>query len=114
MGQVPSSHQLYVFHGGLFAAGFCEGYCTSQDNMVTQDLRSRVVPGRVINTHLRRPVSRLRQGQLSSRFDIGRRRNPSLCSAFLLLLLLFLLLLLLLLLSCVLPASSQSVTLLAI
>ncbi|MPC42181.1 hypothetical protein E2C01_035795 [Portunus trituberculatus] len=47
VGQVPSFHQLYVFHGGLFAAGFCEGYSTRQDNMVRQDLRSCVVPGRV-------------------------------------------------------------------
>ncbi|MPC53122.1 hypothetical protein E2C01_047007 [Portunus trituberculatus] len=47
VGQVPSFHQLYVFHGGLFAAGFCEGYSMCQDNLGRQDLRSRVVPGRV-------------------------------------------------------------------
>ncbi|MPC78232.1 hypothetical protein E2C01_072716 [Portunus trituberculatus] len=47
VGQVPNFHQLYVFHDGLFAAGFFEGYSTRQENMVRQDPRSRVVPGRV-------------------------------------------------------------------
>ncbi|MPC36601.1 hypothetical protein E2C01_030064 [Portunus trituberculatus] len=47
VGQVPFFHQLYVFCGSLLAAGFCEDYSTRQENMMRQDLRSRVVPGRV-------------------------------------------------------------------
>ncbi|MPC94142.1 hypothetical protein E2C01_089295 [Portunus trituberculatus] len=44
--QVTSFHQLYVFFGGLFAAGFCESVSTRQDHIVREDLRCLVL-GRV-------------------------------------------------------------------
>ncbi|MPC93096.1 hypothetical protein E2C01_088216 [Portunus trituberculatus] len=57
VGQVHSFHELYVSHGDLFAAGFCEGYSTTrQDNMVFVADRCKSLR---THTHCRGPESNL-------------------------------------------------------
>ncbi|XP_045106403.1 uncharacterized protein LOC123501569 [Portunus trituberculatus] len=75
---LPSFHQLYVFHGGLFAAAFCEGYSTRQDNMVLADhcksprVRTLLWP-RNLPSHLTAITSvlkRLRLHQLTAKHTV--------------------------------------------